>query len=236
MRKVNAFITMAVMMAAVISLASLFSLGPAVAFGQTIPKVLLVPREGRAPDLDLAIKMEVGVMTTLLKNAGFDVDIATPSGQPISGPTEKIEKVLRLSEINVDNYVGVIVPSMGVGAFPGPLVSPEAVAVVKKALSDGKPVAAASHSSIILAEAGLLQGKKYAYSSNPLETSLWRKRTDPRFRGAIYSGAGVVQDGKIITSGACPTLEKEWALHPRSHVQDRTVELTQKFIAAIGPK
>ena len=70
MRKVNAFITMAVMMAAVISLASLFSLGPAVAFGQTIPKVLLVPREGRAPDLDLAIKMEVGVMTTLLRMQG----------------------------------------------------------------------------------------------------------------------------------------------------------------------
>ena len=236
MRKVNAFTTMTVMMAAVISLASPFSLGPTAASGQTSSKILLVPREGHSMDLDLAIKMEVGVMTKLLKNAGFEVDIATTSGQPISGPTQKIEKVSRLSEINLDNYVGVIMPSMGVGAFPGPPVSPEAVAVVKKALTDGKPVAAAAHSSIILAEAGLLQGKKYAYSSDPLKALPWRTRTDPRFKEAIYSGTGVVQDGKIITSGACPTLEREYASYPRLHVQDRTVELTQKFIAAIGPK
>src|SRR4030042_491389 len=104
------------------------------------------------------IKMEVGVMTVLLKNAGFEMDIATTSGQPILGPTQKIEKVLRLSEINLDNYVGVIMPCMAVGMFPGPPVSPQAVAVVKKALSDGKPVAAAANSSIILAEAGVLKG------------------------------------------------------------------------------
>jgi hypothetical protein len=40
----------------------------------------------------------------------------------------------------------------------------------------------------------------------------------------------VVQDGKIITSGICPTLERLFA------VQNGTIELTQKFIAAIGPK
>jgi putative intracellular protease/amidase len=92
-------------------------------------------------------------MTILLKGAGFEVDIATTSGQPMLGPTQKIEKVMRLSEVNLDNYVGVIMPCMAVGMFPGPPVSPEAVAIVKRALADGKPVAAAANSTIILAEA-----------------------------------------------------------------------------------
>jgi putative intracellular protease/amidase len=41
--------------------------------------------------------------------------------------------------------------------------TPQTAAIVKKSLDDGKPVAAAANSSIILAEAGLLKGKKYAY-------------------------------------------------------------------------
>jgi putative intracellular protease/amidase len=179
------------------------------------------------------IKMEVGVMTILLKRAGFEVDIATTSGQDILGPTQKIEKVARLSEINLDDYVGVIMPCMAVGMFPGPPVSHEAVAIVKKALSDGKPVAAAANSTIILAEAGVLKEKKFAFAVDPLNPPPipgGPRRTDPRFEGAIYSGPGVVQDGKIITSGACPTLERFVAL------QNGTVELTQKFIAAVGPK
>ncbi len=217
-------------MGVLISLPSYPIMGPTEVFGQTGRKVLMIPREGYSTDLDLMIKMEVGVMTTLLKGAGFEVDIATTSGQSILGPTQKIEKVLRLSEINLDNYVGVIMACMAVGMFPGPPVSPEAVAVVKKALADGKPVAAAANSSIILAEAGVLKGKRYAFLVDPLTTTETRKRTDPRFIDAIYSGPGVVQDGKIITSGVCPNLERAFAM------QGGTIELTKKFIAEIGPK
>ena len=229
MRKIIIFGTIMLIMG-VISFSSHPIMGPTEAFGQSGRKVLMIPREGYSTDLDLMIKMEVGVMTILLKGAGFEVDIATTSGQPMLGPTQKIEKVMRLSEVNVDNYVGVIMPCMAVGMFPGPPVSPEAVAIVKKALSDGKPVAAAANSSIILAEAGVLKGKKYAFLVDPLTTTETRKRTDPRFIDAIYSGPGVVQDGKIITSGVCPNLERVYAM------QNGTVELTKKFIAAIGPK
>ena len=96
----------------------------------------MIPREGYSLDLDYMIKGEVGVMLLLLKNAGFAVDIATSSGPTsgltILGPDKKIEKVLRLADINVNNYVEVIMPCMAVGAFPGPPVSTEAVAIVKK--------------------------------------------------------------------------------------------------------
>jgi putative intracellular protease/amidase len=202
------------------------------ALAQGSGKALMILREGFSSDLDLAIKMEVGVMNLLLKKAGYEVDIASTSGQPVLGPTQKIDKVSRLSDVKVNDYAGVILPCMGVGAFPGPPISPEAVAAVKKALEDGKPVAASSNASAVLAYAGLLKGKKYAYATDPLNPgSDWPipRRTDQRYEGALYSGPGVVQDGKIITSGVCPILERALGL------PNGTVELTKKFIAAMGP-
>jgi putative intracellular protease/amidase len=214
----------------IVSFSSHPVIGPTEASGQSVRKVLMIPREGYSQDADLMIKMEVGVMLLLLKNAGFDVDIATTSGYPCIGPTQKIEKLLRLSQVNLDDYAGIIMPCMAVGMFPGPPVAPLAMEAARKCLTDGKPVAAAANSAMILAEAGLLKGKRYAYVTDPLKTTKMRPITDPRFEGAIYSGTGVVQDGKIITSGACPMLERALGL------QNGTVELTQKFIAAIGPK
>jgi putative intracellular protease/amidase len=222
MRKISIFVTvMLFFIAGVVSFM-------AEVYGQSAKKVLMIPREGYSSDLDLMIKSEVGVMNMLLKRAGFEVEVATTSGRPIVGNTGKIEKIMILSDVNLDNYVGVIMPCMAVGMFPGPPVSPEAVVVVKKALADGKPVAAAANSAIILAEAGVLKGKKYAFAGDPLTTTPQRTRKDLRFEGGIYSGPGVVQDGKIITSGICPNLERALAM------PNGTIELTQKFIEAIG--
>jgi hypothetical protein len=53
------------------------------AYGQSPKKVLMIPREGYSEDLDLMLKNELGVMNLLLKNAGFQVHIATTSGSPI---------------------------------------------------------------------------------------------------------------------------------------------------------
>ena len=230
MKKNIILVAIMLIMGVLISLSSHSIMGATEAFGQSGRKVLMIPREGYSADLDQAIKGEVGVMTMLLKKAGLEADIATTSGRPILGPTQKIEKVLILSDVNVNDYVGIIMPCMAVGMFPGPPVSPEAVAVVKKALIDGKPVAAAANSSIVLAQADALKGKKYAFAEDPLKTSEIWKRKDPRFEGAIYSGPGVVQDGKIITSGACPTIERTYGL------PNNTVELTKRFIAELGSK
>jgi putative intracellular protease/amidase len=200
------------------------------AFGQSGSKVLLIPREGSSLDLDLMIKMEVGVMTLLLKNAGFEVDMATTSGQPILGPTQKLDKIKRLADVDLNNYKGIILACMAVGNFPGAPVSQESVALIKKALSEGKPVAANANSGIVLAEAGVLKGKKYAFVRDPLKTTEVFKTTDPRFADAIYSGPGVVQDGKIITSGVCPFIEMGWGM------ENVTLKLTRTFISELGSK
>jgi putative intracellular protease/amidase len=199
---------------------------PDLAFSQGGKKVLIIPREGYSASLDLMIKSEMGVMMQLLKDAGLTYDIATDSGMNILGCTEKIENVKRLSDVNLKDYSGILLVCMGVGAFPGPPVSATAMALAKQALAEGKPVAASANSSIILATAGLLKGKKYAYSQDPLvKGQRYGGRTDSRFADAIYSGFGVVQDGLIITSGICPNLAKVVDL------PDGTRELTMKFVS-----
>jgi hypothetical protein len=79
----------------------------------------------------------------------------------------------------------------------------------------------------ILAEAGVLVGKRYGYSVDPLGIG---RRPDDRFTGAIYAGIGVVQDRNIITCGFCPGLSQAQGL------PDGTIELTQAFITTLTTK
>lgn len=224
MKKVSLF-------AAIVVLGVIVSFSPQ-AFGQGKSKVLMIPREGYSVDLDLMIKMEIGVMTLLLKNAGFDVDIATTTGISILGPTEKVTGIKRLRNINIDNYAGVIIACMAVGGGgqPPPAVSPEVVAIIRKALSDGKPVAANGNAPSTLAQAGGLKGKKYSYMRDPLKPTATIEFTIPTFEDAIYSGTGLVQDGLIITSGVCANIEKALGM------ENGTVKLTKAFIAAVARK
>ena len=226
-----------IMMAVVIASTLFFGTQPAPAFAQAGPgKVLMIPREGVSQDLDLMISMEVGVMTKLLTSAGYKVDIATASGYPIVGATQRIAGVVRLQDVNVNEYAGIIMPCMAVGLFPGPPVAPEAVAVVKKALADGKHVAAELGAINVLAEAGVLKGKRYAYFRDPLKTDQEWTSADPRFEGAVYTGMGIVHDGEIITCGVCPNIERSygWGNDPYDP-ENGPVKLTKEFITALRP-
>ena len=225
MRKVSIFVAvMLFFIAGVVSFT-------AEVYGQSAKKVLMIPREGYSADLDLMIKMEVGVMRLLLKNAGLAVDVATTSGLPIVGPNEKITDIKQLRNININDYAGVIIPCMAVGGAmqPYPAVAPEVIAIVKKALSDGKPVAANGNAPATLAEAGVLKGKKYSFMRDPLKPTQTAP-TFPAFQDAIYDGSGLVQDGLILTSGVCPTLEKVLGM------ENGTVKLTKAFIVAVTGK
>ncbi len=162
---------------------------------------------------------------------------------------------LILAEVKVDDYAGIIMPCMGAGMYPEPPVSPEAIAIVKQAVADGKPVATQRGSVNIMMEAGVLKGKRvisfgrtaiyqniiltgirdsnekrYGYAGNSLKASSNRKRTDSRFAGGQYGSLGDAQDGKIITSGVCPLTAKV------SKLEDGTTELTQTFIDTLAGK
>ncbi len=85
----------------------------------------------------------------------------------------------------------------------------------------GKPIAAQTGSVIRVARAGVLAGKKYALAKG------WKLEQYPELKNAVYSGDGIVQDGKVITSGICPATAKS------QKVPDGTSKLTEALIAEL---
>ena len=110
--------------------------------------------------------------------------------------------------INSD-FIPFIFPCcMGIGTA---VVKPEEVAIAKQAVAMGKPVAAQRKGVVILSNAGVLEGKRHAYSTGQ----------------GIYVKEGVVQDGNIITSTYCPGAADYYGK------DDGTSQLTRLFIEAI---
>jgi putative intracellular protease/amidase len=189
-----------------------------VSFDNYAPKILIYIQDG-SMGLEYMLIHEVGKMKQILKQAGFDVTTATISGEVLKTDSVTIKPDLKLSEVNIDNYAGFIIPCMAVGDT---IVSTEEVNFVKKVVNKSKPLAAQQGGVLILEKAGILNGKKYALIDDP--------SMSPLFRSGIYSGRGVVQDGNIITSGVCPAMAKT------KGYPDGTEKLTQTLILAIKAK
>jgi protease I len=187
---------------------------------QNTPKVLLFMRNAQSSgDLEYMLKKEVGVMKDTLERSGYKVVIATLDGSSISAGSTTAKADIKLSEAAVADYAGFILPCLAVPSYPAPPeISPEAIALVKGAISEGKPVAAQTGSVWTLAKAGVLKGKKYTYAF---------AEKSPLFEGATFAGTGVVTDGLVITSGICPYM----AL--KSKTNDGTEQLAIALVAAM---
>jgi len=210
-----------------------------IAEAQGIPKVLLLASELKSGDIELMLVKEVAVMVDMLQKAGFKVVVADFSGKPIEGPVSKLNPDLKISEVKVDDYAGFMLPCMAPVIYSGfgtGRIPPDFLSIAKQAVTTGKPVAAAHDSVFVLAEAGVLEGKRYALSFDPTKLREEDRRSGRsvymrmKFGRAIYGGSGIVQDGNIITSGICP---HEEALRG---VPDRTLELTRAFIEKLRQK
>jgi putative intracellular protease/amidase len=224
MKRITTFVAIALCMAVCLSLI------PTKVVAESRPKVLLIVRDGYPHNISYTLENEVWPMRIMLMRAGFKVETTTAAGFPIVSSGRDLEPDLMLVDVKAADYVGFIIPCMAVGGIPGPPIAPEAVEIVKQAAAEGKPVAAQLSGVTILAKAGILKGKKYAFLSDPLKPNPRRKHIDPNFTGAIYSGRGVVHDGNIITSGVCPLAAKYFG------APDGTAELTKTFIAELKKK
>ena len=191
------------------------------AFAQSIPKVLLFMRNAqKSGDLEYMLKKEVGVIKDTLEKSGYQVVVATLDGSSFSAGSATVTANIKLADVNVADYAGFILPCLAVPSYPAPPgVSPEAIALVKGAISAGKPVAAQTGSLWTLAKAGLLKGKKYAYAM---------EEKSPYFAEATFAGTGVVRDGLIITSGICPFM----AL--KTNAKDGTEQLALALVAVMN--
>jgi len=175
------------------------------------PRILLYVRDGSS-DFEYMFTQEVGVMKSMLEDAGLRVVVATATEESYYRLRAALKPEIVLKDIKVSKYDGFLLPCMAAGA-PG-IIEAQAVEMVKQAAARGKPVAAQYGSVFTLARAGLLSGKHYAFGY-------------ASFKEGIYGGRGVVRDGRIITSGTCPYQAR---LTGRP---DGTAELTQKLIEAV---
>ena len=185
---------------------------PAAAATLAPKQVLLVVGLEQSDDMELMLTEEVAVMVSMLEKTGYEVVVASASGEPITGGTTTLTPDLKLADVKVDDYVGFMFPCLAVDMdLPPPA---EAVRIAKEAVAQGKPVAAQNGGVVTLSAAGALNGKQFALLEDP----------GARMPGGVYKGTGVVQDGNIITSGTCPYMAKMAGL------KDGTPELTQKLI------
>jgi len=189
------------------------------AISQQGGKVLLIIRDVKFPDppiLEWAITKEAGVMREMLQKAGYVVEVASPTGESWGTPTNALKPDRKLSDVKVADYKGFVMPCL---AIESTALHPDLAAVIKGAVEKGKPIAAQTGGVAVLAKAGVLSGKKYAVVGDA---------TVPELRNGIYSGSGVVKDGKIITSGICPTMAREF-----NGMQDGTPKLMEALIAEL---
>lgn len=135
---------------------------------------------------------ELFVPKEALEKAGFQVDIATPEkGHQFHGKHGgKVLGDLTLREVDVENYDLLVLPG---GKAPEQLRRDEhAIRVAKDFFKADKPVAAICHGPQILVSARLLEGRRATcYKSVAQEL---------KDNGAMYEDAGVVVDGKLVTS------------------------------------
>jgi protease I len=198
------------------SLAKIQAAMAAQAKATTPKKILLLISAENSTAMELMLTKEVGVMKSMLEKAGYKVVVASVSGNPLVGDTTTLKPDLKLAEVKVEDYVGLILPCFA-PSEAGFKVPPDAAEIVKKAVALGKPVAAQVTGVLTLAVAGVLKDKQFAMLAG----------YEKYVAGGNYKGAGIVQDGNLITSGTCPRMAS--MMNP-----DGTAELTQKLIDALA--
>jgi len=126
-----------------------------------------------------------------LEAAGNSVTIAsttTDTATGMLGGTSKPD--MTINDANVDDYNAVVfVGGAGSSIY---FNNPKAHEIARNAFNKGKVIGAICIAPSILANAGILKGKKV--------TSWSSEKSNLRSKGAIYTGKSIEKDGKIITA------------------------------------
>ncbi|MGC9019575.1 MAG: DJ-1/PfpI family protein [Candidatus Bipolaricaulaceae bacterium] len=137
----------------------------------------------------------------ILEKAGLKVFVVSTTRSEVRGMLgAKVTPDLLLSELSAEDYAAIVFVG-GVGAsqyWDDPL----AHEICRKALEKGKVLGAICIAPVTLARAGVLSGKKATVF--PTEAEKLREK------GAIYTGAKVEKDGRIITASG-PEAAKDFA-------------------------
>ena len=152
---------------------------------QSLGKVLMVVAPRNFRDEEYQKPRQV------LEAAGWQIEVASKGVNEATGMLGAKVKIDKdISQVNVDDYQGVVfVGGTGAAVY---FEDQTALALAKTAFEKGKVVGAICIAPSILANAGILQGKRAtAFSSE--QGNLTEK-------GAQYTGEPVGVDGKIVTA------------------------------------
>ena len=139
--------------------------------------------------------------------AGANIKTASnEKGTAIGADGGEVEVDLLISEINMAEFNAIVFIG-GPGAMKY-LDNEDSYKVAKEAVSQDKVLASICISPIILAKAGVLEGKKATVWTSSMDKSAAKILED---NGAIYQETPVVVDGKIIT-GVGPSAAEEFAM------------------------
>ena len=170
-------------------------------------------------DLQLMLEEEVLLMKNMLEAEGYRVEIATNDGQDLSAGPITVAVDHKIDDVSMEDYGAIALPCM---APPrGSALEQTVVQLVKEASDAGKPIAASRGSVGFLAEAGVLNGKRFAFAS-PVNVE-----ERPSFRGGTYNGTGTERDGIVSTNGICPLAARS------TNLPDGTADLTRSFIESL---
>ena len=139
---------------------------------------------------------ELEVPRDKLRDAGAQVDVASPDGKEIMGWDEKdwgrkADVDLKIADAKPSDYQALVIP--GGVLNPDKLrIDEDAMMIVKSFLNDGKIVAAVCHGPWLLVQADALRGRQ--------ATSYKSIRKDVENAGAYWVDKEVVVDNGIITS------------------------------------
>ncbi|MGB9675061.1 MAG: DJ-1/PfpI family protein [Candidatus Nanoarchaeia archaeon] len=131
-----------------------------------------------------------------LEKAGHEVKVASLSTASAVGMLGAIVKPdLAVKDAKVDDFAAIVI--VGGSGSPELAEHKEVLNLIKDAAEKGKILAAICLGPVVLAKAGILEGKKATVWSSPAYTEPIKTLTQ---HGAKYSKENIVESGKIITA------------------------------------
>jgi protease I len=149
---------------------------------------------------------EYFVPKEVLEKAGIEVKTASnKKGLAIGADGGEVNVDLLVEEVDPKNFDAIIFVG-GPGCLSN-LDNENSYQLARKTIEENKVLAAICISPVILAKAGVLEGKRATVWSSPMDRGTVKILEE---KGAIYEEESVVTDGKIITANG-PASAKKFA-------------------------
>lgn len=146
-------------------------------------------------------EIEALTQVDYLRRAGIDIVTLGIDGEHITGSKNITVKAdMSIKDADMSNVQMLILPG-GLGGVSGISNSEKAISMIKQAYENGIYIAAICAAPTILAELGMLSGKKCVCYPSMLEEL-------EKHGGVICADKAVVTDGKIITAKAAGCSEE----------------------------